>query len=233
MTTALQMINTAARRTGFLAAGETLSSDDSADALDVLNTMMDAWATNRLMVYQIVQEVFSTAGSTTSYTIGPSGTWNTTRPVRLDDSSFLRISDIDYPLELVTPDVYANVPMKSVTSTIPYLITYNFAYPLATVSLYPTPSEAGSIYLRSWKALQSFAALTTDLALPPGYRRAIEWNLCKELCAEYGRPATGDILRESASSKQGITSVNAPSMIMQNEVGYNRFRGMATNIYQG
>lgn len=233
MTTALQMISTAARRTGFLASGETLAADDAADGLATLNSMLDSWAANRLMVYQIQQEVFSTVANTASYTMGSSGTWNTTRPVKLDNSSFIRISNIDYPLDLIPADSYAGMPMKSNTAQIPYAISCNYAYPLATISLYPTPSAVVSVYVRSWKALQSFSALTTDLALPPGYQRAIEWNLAKELCPEYGRAVTPDILRESVGSKLLITSVNAPSMIMVNEVAYNRFRGNSSNIYQG
>ncbi len=233
MTTALQMIKVAARRTGFLAAGETLGPDDAADALDVMNTMLDAGSTNRLLVYQIVQEALAMVANQANYTIGSSGTWNTTRPVRLDDSSFIRISNVDYPLQLIGVDAYANQAMKATTALVPYLIAYDAAYPLGTVYLYPTPTTTDSVYLRSWKALQSFASLTTDLSLPPGYRRYIEWNLAKELCTEYGRPVTADILREATNSRAAIATINAPNLMMKNESGYNRFRRVASNIYQG
>lgn len=233
MTTALQMIKTALRRTGALAAGETPTSDESEDARQTLNTMLDAWATNRLMVYQILQEALSVVANTASYTIGSGGVFNTTRPTKLDDSSFIRISGIDYPLTLVAADAYAATPVKGTLSTIPYVIACDYAYPLATIYLYPTPSAAATLYLRSWKVLQSFAALTTDLALPPGYQRAIEWNLAKELCPEYGVPVTNDIMREAVGSKLGITSINAPPLTMVNESAAMRFRSAPLNVKQG
>lgn len=233
MATALDMITVALRRVGVAAPGETLSADQANDALAVLNTMLDSWSTQRLSVYQILEEDFLLTANDGEYTIGTGGDFNTTRPVKIDDSSFVRYSNIDYPLEIIGVNAYNAQPFKSNSSTVPYALYCDYAYPLASIFLYPVPSVAGTLHLCSWKALQSFSGLTTALSLPPGYRRAIEWNLAKELSPEYGRPVNGDILREAASSKKSIQNINAPGKTLVNEAAYMRFRDISLNIYEG
>jgi hypothetical protein len=61
--------------------------------------------------------------------------------------------------------------------------------------LNPVPSAADTLVLYTWQQLSRFAATSDTFDLPPGYARAIRYNLALELAPEYGfrfqpRPAT-------------------------------------------
>ena len=78
MATAQTIINRALRLIGAIEAGETPTSDESADALEALNAMIESWQTERLFVYALVDTSFSMVAGDGSYTVGPSGNFNLT-----------------------------------------------------------------------------------------------------------------------------------------------------------
>src|SRR4051812_32681377 len=103
MTTALDLCTSAALKLGALESGEALTADEGSDCLNVLNSMLDFWAINKLLVYQIVQSTYTWPTATTSRTIGTSGNFNAARPVRIEEGTFFRdtTNNIDYPVEIV------------------------------------------------------------------------------------------------------------------------------------
>lgn len=217
MATALDLIKGAMRLIGAIESGETPSSEESSDGLSALNAMLDAWSVERLMVYQILQEPFSLSAGTASYTIGSGGTWNTARPVRID-SAFIRDSDgLDYPIEIITKDRYDAIADKT-TQSRPEWLYYYTAYPLGTIYWYSVPDATYTAYLNSWKQLQSFAGLATDLALPPGYERAIKYNLALEIAPEYNRMPSAVVVEVANESKAALKSANAPVVEMKCDV---------------
>ena len=92
-------------------------------------------------------------------------------------------------------------------------------------------------HIFSWKQLQQFAALTTALALPPGYKRAIEYNLAIEYGPEFGEGFDDQqwkkVIGIATQSKANIQRINAPAPIMRSEVGVLTRRWPAGNIYSG
>jgi len=59
MATAGDIINSALRLIGLLAEGETPSPETSQDALSAMNQMIDSWNTERLMIYNTQDQVFT------------------------------------------------------------------------------------------------------------------------------------------------------------------------------
>lgn len=220
MASALDMITTSLRRIGEYAPGETLASEDSTTGLTSLNAMLDSWALDRLNVYRVREESFTWAASQQSRTVGSGGNFSTDRPTRLDDSSAFRSNDIDYPIRVIDKDAWAAIAAKQTQSTIPSLIYPEQGASLMTLYAWPIPSANITFLMRTWQRLQSFSALTTDLALPPGYQRAIEWNLCLELCPEYDRTPSAQVVKNATDSLRAIKRVNALAPIMSTEVGY-------------
>jgi hypothetical protein len=73
--------------------------------------------------------------------------------------------------------------VKGVAGSYPRWLYYDQGYDssgLATISLYPQPQANLTLYIDSAKQLQSFAAVSTALLMPPGYQRAIESNFTIE-----------------------------------------------------
>jgi hypothetical protein len=71
MTTANDIISRALKDIGALEAGETPTPDAAADALDMLNDMLDQWSNEDMIVFNFTEIIFPVIQGQTQYTIGP------------------------------------------------------------------------------------------------------------------------------------------------------------------
>ena len=98
--TAGDQINRALRLLGILAEGETPSAETSQDALVALNQMLDSWSTEKLMIYNTIDQVFTWPAGEIKRTLGPSGDFVGLRPVAIDDSTYFRDPSTNVSFEL-------------------------------------------------------------------------------------------------------------------------------------
>lgn len=210
MATAAAIINRALRLIGVLASGETASASEQADALEALNSMLDAWRNESLMVYALRDESLTLTGAA-SYTVGTGGNLNTARPVKIE-TTFYRSGGIDYPVRIASALAWAGIAAKTVGSGIPDWMYYEPSYPLGRIYLNPNPPD-GALHLVTWAPLTSFAA-SDSVALPPGYQEAITYQLASRLAIEYGKAVPVEIAAIGAAAKKDIKRVNfrAPHM---------------------
>lgn len=225
MTTASDVINSALRSIGELAEGETPSAETSADCLDLLNEMLDSWSNERLMVPYLQSEELALVGGTASYTIGSGGTFNTTRPIEIDNSSFTRIDGVDYPLRVINAPQYSSFPVKATQNSWPEYVYYEASYPLGRLYFYPVPSAAATLHLFSWKQLSTLATLATAFAVAPGVIRAIRSNLAIEIASNFGLKVPDSVLKTASDSKRNIKRVNAPNDVLSMPENMIRRRG--------
>lgn len=211
MGTVRDLIKGSLRLIGAVATGETPSADEQSDALSALNDMLDSWSTNKLIVYGITKEKFSLVSGTGSYTIGSSGTFNTSRPMKLETATIEDQTNspyIEFPLQIMSEEQWAEIRVKDMLSTVPTKIFLNDDFPLSTVYLWPAPGAANKLVLYSWKPITSFAAVTTSISFPPGYSRALRYNLAVELAPEYGKSVAPEIAAVASESKANIKRMN-------------------------
>jgi hypothetical protein len=186
MTTAINIIERALRTINVLGTDEPASADQASDGLDSLNDVLSAMSNEKLMVYEMVLENFPLIAAQASYTIGPSGNFNTTRPIAINNA-YIRWSSLDYPLELITVEQYDGLTFKANTSEIPFGMYVNDGFPTTTLKFYPTPKSASaSVYIESTKAFTAFASTATSVSLPPGYERLLRLLLAVDMMPEYG-----------------------------------------------
>lgn len=213
MATALGMINKSLRLIGAIGQGKAATATEAADALDALNMMLESWSIERLSVYHLYDETVSWTASQASRTIGSGGNFNTTRPTKIEDG-FTRISNVDYSYRSITKQEYDSISDKTTQGSYPEVIAYDPVASLGVLYAYPVPSATVSIHIMTWKQLQSFTALTDVVALPPGYRRAIEYNLAIELQGEYPDLAIPEsVVRIATQSKAALKSANITTLI--------------------
>jgi hypothetical protein len=212
-TTALDIITGAAKLLGVVFKSEALSADEANDGLIVLNDMLASWSNEDLLTYTFLDESFPLVAGTASYTIGSGQTFNTVRPINIV-TAYVRVGTIDYPLEIIPSEVYElQIQSKSIQSSIPQFLTYDNSYPAGTIKLYPVPSQVITLTLHSNKPLTSFAALTTTFDLPPGWARAIKYNLALELAPQYGveiPPSVPPLAKQSMGAIKMATAANLP-----------------------
>lgn len=215
MTTANGMIERAMRLTGSLGISETLSAAEASDGLDALNTMLDSWSTESLFVYVLSEDAIPVVANTASYTIGPTGSFVGVRPVEVSSSSYLVISGVSYPLSVLTTAEYNGITLKTQNSAIPQAIWYNPTHPNGTITLFPVPNQSMTLRLWSQKVLQSFPALTTEIALPPGYKRAIELSLAEEYAPEFSGVVGRTLAMKAAAARKNIKRINFRPQFLQ------------------
>jgi hypothetical protein len=216
MATAADLINSALRLIGQLAESEVPSNATSQDSLVALNQMIDSWSTERLSVFSTQDQVETWPANTRLRTFGPTGDIVGTRPAYFDDSTYFLdpSTGISYGLKFINQQQYNGIAFKTVTSTYPQVIWVNMTFPNVEVYVYPVPTRTLEFHFVSVEPLIQPAILTTALAYPPGYLRALRYNLAMELAPEFGVEPSPQVQRIAMTSKRTLKRVNAPDDLM-------------------
>lgn len=224
------IIASALRLIGALAPGETPTAAEAQDALLVANTMFDSWSTDRLLVNTIQRQgpYNLTAGQQT-YTLGPGGTFNLSpvRPPFIQRMGVITLGNpaqpLELPLDMVTLDQWSAIPVKNIQSSIPTRVWDDTGFPFRTLSFWcvPNGSVGTQVVVYAWIAITQFPDLTTDVQFPPGYFRAIRYNLAVELAPEFldGQGASPTVIAIANESKGLIQSLNAPLLDLRCDPG--------------
>jgi hypothetical protein len=210
--TVLDLVKSSLRLIGQLGPGRGAGASELADALLVLNSMIEAWNTERLNVFTIARDVYTVTAGRQVNTIGVGGNFNAPRPTRIESAGILYSAGaaLESPLRLLDSDEWARVPIKSITSALPGSLYNDGAYPLANLYLFPVPSIGLQIALYTWRALGGFGSTAENVTFPPGYADAIRYNLACRLAPEWGRPIRPDVLELAQRSLASIKRLNRP-----------------------
>jgi hypothetical protein len=206
-TTARAIITRALRLLKVIAANE---SGDAAD-LDVgfnsLNDMLDSWSINRNNLLATVIETFPLVNNQASYTIGTGGDFNTTLPMKVEESSYISYQGVDYPLRSVTQDTYSQIPFKT-NGGIPEVFWFDPSATLATIYFYPVPQTLQSIQMHSLKPMTAFTSLDASYTLPPGYKEALQFSLAEALASEFETEAPKFVILKAMTLRRSLQRKN-------------------------
>ena len=220
--------------TGEKSIGGTLDAAERAYYLSRLNSMLDSWSNERMMVYAVSQTSFALTASQGAYTIGNGGDFNMPRPIRIVDPCFIRDSNAyDVPLHLIDVVAYGNIRLKSVDNTWPQYLYYDYGYSATstgTIYFYPEPGSGLSTHINTLNPLQTFSTVTVNLQLPQGYQRAIETNFAVETAPGFVT-LDKEVLKLARESKATLKGQNAPQLVSRLDYGVGG--GMRTNILTG
>lgn len=210
--TGRDLVSASLRLLGVLASGETPSASEATDGLSALNRLIDSWSNESLLIPNKVREVFPFVSSKAAYTMGPGGDFNTTRPQRIENA-LLQVTGgsapVEIPMHLLTEDQYANILLKGMVSNMPLYAYAEGTYPLETINFYPVPATSYNVVLYSWKPISEIATLDTVISLPPGYERALNFNLAVDLSPEFGKQLPETVAALAIESKSVIKRMNS------------------------
>lgn len=228
MTTARELCTASLRLIRVYGATDTPSAEDADATFDALNLMIQAWNTERLMIYEVKQiGPYTLTAADGAYTIGSGGDFNVTRPQKIEAAWFTDSGSISYPLKIVDASTWARITEKTIQSY-PMWMWYDTAYTLGTLNFWPVPSDTFSFYAMVWTQFSAFASLDTAISLPDGYERALKYNLAMEICDEFGRDVTPNVARIATHSKATLKRLNTPVREMQVDRGLRRNGGFWT-----
>lgn len=208
----LDIIKSSLRLIGAIAPGEPAPADEAQDALMVLNQMIDAWNSERLMIFTITIAEYPLIPGQQDYTLGPGGNFNAARPTTINSVSIVVLSNPAQPLELemeyLTDQQWQDIPVKNIPTTVPLKVYDDGGYPLRTLSYWGIPTVAINTRIYSWTALTEFPDLTTKVTFPPGYYEALRYNLALRLAPEWGQSVDPQVVAMAIESKARIKSIN-------------------------
>jgi hypothetical protein len=217
MATARAMILRALRMNGEKSRGGTLTTAEESEHLADLNSMLESWSTNRLFVYQIVEEQFNLVVNQSSYTIGSSGNFNTTRPVKIEDTCFINYQSTKFPVSVVDDSTFTGFQTVGLSDR-PRNLYYDISVPLGTIKFDYKADSTYEFHLKSWKQLQTFATIDTDVTFPIGYRRAIESNYAIESAPGF-KPVQAEVIKIAKESIATIQRLNVPEFRLSLDAG--------------
>ena len=236
--TAGDQINRALRLIGMLAEGELPSTETANDCLVALNQMIDSWNTERLSVFNTIDQVFTWPAGEIQRHLGPNGAslggFNGIRPILLDDATYYRDpgTNVSYGIKFINQQQYDGIAVKTVTSTYPQVMWINMEYPSIQMTVYPRPTRDLEWHFISVQELDQPATLQTILAFPPGYLRAFTYALAMEIAPEFGVEPSPQVQRIAMTSKRNLKRINNPDDVMSMPYAIVATR-QRFNIYAG
>lgn len=226
--------------------GEALPAADGAYALQALNDLLDEWSNRALMIPMIAREPFDLVdgqgGPDNPYTIGDGGDFDTERPANQNSIvSANLILTATSPEERVTLGIYTDQgynanQLPDMSSGQPTGLYYNptFTDNLGSIFLWPVPDVAtNDLELFLQKAVGQFADLSTEYEVPPGWPRALKYNLADALQAPYGKTLPDSALRIAVSSLGTVKRANTRMTELANDAWFIGRRSRPYNIDTG
>lgn len=131
------------------------------------------------------------------------------RPLRIT-GGFTRINELDFPFDVyTTQEEYTSVLFKFQPGPWPTIGWYNNVYPYGLLNVYQAPGQNAELHLFTDTLLANLAIGDT-MQMPPGYARALKWNLAKELWTEYwgAAPIPNEITKNAHHSMQAVMAIN-------------------------
>lgn len=229
MATASEIIRRSLLLIGELEEDETPSSTQSADGLSALQEMMESWSAEGLMIPYITTENYTLTTGQASYTYGTGGDFNAARPMSIEDAYLRDSNGDDSPIQIIDRDRYNEITDKDLSGE-PSDLYYVPSYATGTVYLNRAPDAAYTLYMDVLKELTTPTALTDSLSFPPGYTRAIRYNLAIEIAPEYAAPIPDAVALIARRSKNTLETRNIRVPMMESDVPSS---GGRFNIYTG
>ena len=211
MATANDIIRGSLRLLGAISSGEDPSSAETSDGLSTLNELIESWSNESLMIFSDTEDLFDLVVGQQSYTWGSGGDFSTTRPLKILKVSLKIVTqtpNYELPISIYNLEQWRNLIQKDISTSLPSVCYYDESYPLGTLSFYPKPSVANKVIINSKKLLTSFASSTDSVELPPGYVRALKYNLAIDLSSEYGQEPSNTVMSIANESKASIKRLN-------------------------
>jgi len=196
------------RLIGQVGSGESPTTAEYSDGLVSLNAMLDSWRNDGLMAWATQEESLTLSNGVASYTVGPSGTLDTTRPVEVL-GAVVRVGDYDYPVELLNAEEWLSLPFKTTTAEYPTKAYISFTMTTLTVQVYPIPTATNYLRIITRVPIAGFTATSENVSFPPGWEEAIATNLAIAISPEYETQPSAMVGKMAQESLKGIKRVNS------------------------
>jgi hypothetical protein len=215
---------TAALRLSMVASqNETPTDYQLQQGLYCLQEVLDSWNVDYNMIFGQTIQYFPIESQKQSYSIGPDLTNGVSppdwiiplRPQRIIFAVYRPLyanpnPTIDLRLKVLTSWEYMQIVTKEIASGVPSSCYLDQQYPVGNFYLWTEPNQGGFVglvydnYLNSTLTLDS----VVNVNFPPGYLKALRYELAQNLAPEFGKPMPGDVAAVLQQIRLKITCNN-------------------------
>ena len=182
--------------------------DPNNNTLAALNRILDSWDASGLYVYSVQVYQHTLTVGQRSYTIGQGGQINIQRPVKIQDAACIS-GGARFPVAVADSERWNRlIRVDDMTSSVILALYNDYAYPISTIRVWPTPSMASTLELHVWTQLGKFSTLDSNVSFPPGYDRALIYQLAANLAPSFGRVIGQDLAALVEDSKAMLIASN-------------------------
>lgn len=227
--TALEMIRAALRVIGVLDPGETLDGATALDCLQTLNSVLKTWASEEFIQPNTTTVEHTLAVGEAVYTIDSSSTASTThfnasRPRRVDQA-IVRLSGVDYEVELKDKEFYNRKTIKTVQGR-PDIMVFQPGKFTAKLFFYPTPDAAYTLLLEQLTIFDNLSDLSSEIELGGEFEEPLKYQLALRLAPEFKVNVSAVVVRDAdylLNRLRDNSSAETPNMIFEDVNG--NFKG--------
>jgi len=184
----LSIIQDAYFDAGLIGVGQLVNGEQIVMGMRKLTDLINLWQTQGLKLWLNVDTSITLVAGTATYTLGPSGTVDMTKPLRVIEAYYADANGVRRPL---TPLAWADYVRLSTVNQSGSINSY-FVNKQATqlsVLFWPAPdatAATGVGHLVLQTQVTNFISLTETMNFPLEWRIALRWGLADELAT--GQP---------------------------------------------
>jgi hypothetical protein len=173
---------------GLIGVGQTVNGEQIVMGMRKLTDLINLWQTQGLKLWLNVDTSITLVAGTATYTLGPGGSIDMTKPLRVVEAYYADVNGVRRPL---TPLAWADYVRLSTVNQSGSVNSY-FVNKQATqlsVLFWPAPdttAATGTGHLVLQAQVTNFINLTETMNFPLEWRIALRWGLADELAT--GQP---------------------------------------------
>ncbi len=195
--TARSVITGALRSLGVADGSAPPTAEDMQTGYDALRELVDNWSLQSLTSLLQERTVFPLVASQQDYTIGPAAltpnisTGTAARPLELVAAGLMLGSTtprLEIPMAVFTETQWQGLAIKTLSGIRPTVVSYTPTDPLGLITVWPVPSAISDVVLYTALLVPNFTSLSASYVCPPGYAKALRFNLAKVLVSDFAVP---------------------------------------------
>lgn len=226
MVTIRKLIESSLRKINVLAGGEDMKPDEGQDALLTFQMMVSGWANETLTIPVTGVVTKTLVVGEPEYTIGiypspqpdplPENHIETPRPQQFITAMIRDSAGTDYRMDIMDAARYSQISRKTNASR-PSRMYVRHGWPMHTILFESQPYDSETLIMEVLQPLEGILAtdsLDTVINLPPGYERALLYNLAVEMAPEYEKTPSGVVLGVAAQSLKMLKARNSRPLLL-------------------
>lgn len=236
MATALTFISNAMYEIGAYAPGNTISSAHQTLGLFYFQNLLDTWQADLLTLNIQDRSTFLLTSGVNTFTIGPTGTLVTARPVFIEGMNYLNPGSsppTEVPMGPMNRDSYLAMSQKTLSSSLPQEYFYNPTTTNGTMFVWPTVTQNVTLALYLPRGIDIPATINTAVSGPQGYAEAFHYQLALRLCGPMSRPMPQGLPEIAAAAFARMARPNVEPGLMAVDAALVPSYGGAFNILTG